>query len=359
MTTTSTIPNDYLNGNPLLYTFRDYHTTIQPYFIIISQFFIHDFSLRLWDRVIYGTWQLPMEFIEVERDAGPVPPSPIEPEYFPRQAPRESFTVSTIFILQEWKKLSLKTKKGKKLPTFDLYDALVDALPLLAHAIWYCYVQSNCGSGDFATTWNCYNLFGYRIYNYIFSSFTAFAFTFISKLILMRNRHRANLPMAYKMKKQSWRRVCSGIIFFFSLTVSTITFLFVGALVLPYLFTNALPMVVIYSFMVAIYAYVVSVVTVLLKGYTFVTRRAAETPGKGFFKRQLVKLHYRPQLVLQAGMRLLPYLVTILFNLSQYFYYGEDYWIAIGREAVSRDPSTYFKQLSDASNIGHLILTSI
>ncbi|CAF1663792.1 unnamed protein product [Adineta ricciae] len=156
MTTSSSIPYDYQQANPLLYTFRDYHTGIQPYFILPVQFLIFDLTLRFWDRAMYGTWLLPSEFIEVSADEKVgIPPSP-GPLLSPLPSPRvrvifvpqrqNIFSLSTIFFAQDYKKLSVKTKKAKHIPIFDLYDLLFSVTPLLAHAIWYCIIQSNCMS---------------------------------------------------------------------------------------------------------------------------------------------------------------------------------------------------------------------
>ncbi|CAF1489403.1 unnamed protein product, partial [Adineta steineri] len=335
MSGTSSIPYGYQNSNPLLYTFRDYHTGIQPYFIIASQFLIFEFSLRFWDKAVYGTWLLPEEVIIVERVKNPPSgrrrPTTHLPPTITTQITQNSFTASTVFIFQEFKKLSLKTKNTEKLPTFDLYDVVYSALALLAHAIWYCYIQSNCMSGQYATIWNCYNLFGYRVYNYLFGPFTSLAFNFISKLIILREHGIIKLLH----RKQKWRKTLAMIIFYPSLVLSAITFVFVGALILPYLFTNAIPMMIIYAFIAMTYAYIVILIVLALRVYTVFTGHVFSFEGDnlGFFKRQMKKYHYQRQLVIQAGLRLLPYLMTILFNLSQYFYYGDSFLDALVREA--------------------------
>lgn len=359
----SAIPSDFENVNPLLYTFRDYHTTIQPYFIIVAQFFILEFSLRLWDRVMYDTWLMPSEFISIERDerlSAPRVPYRPQPQPRPRPPPPKPtnvFSISTIHILLKQDQWSVKTKNVKKIPTFDLYDLIIFALPLLAHAIWYCYVQSNCMTGEFATLWRCYNLFGYRIYNYMFTPFTSFSFTFISKCILLYKKRKQ--PRSRNPPKKLWRRILSGIIFYISFATSILTFVFVGGMVLPFLFTNAIPMAFLYSFMVAIFAYLVSVITVLLKFFAFTARKISGTKQNKSLRSRIGRLRYKPQLVLQAALRLFPHLMSVLFNLSQYFYYGEDYWAAITREANSRDPSSFFSKFNTGDQIGHTVLTTI
>ncbi|CAF1526860.1 unnamed protein product [Adineta ricciae] len=368
MTTSSSIPYDYQQANPLLYTFRDYHTGIQPYFILPVQFLIFDLTLRFWDRFMYGTWLLPSEFIEVSADEKVgIPPSP-GPLLSPLPSPRvrviffpqrqNIFSLSTIFFAQDYKKLSVKTKKAKHIPIFDLYDLLVSVTPLLAHAIWYCIIQSNCMSGENATTWNCYNLFGYRIYNYIFSPFAVFSFNFLSKLILAIQKRRQKVSLF--QRKQKWRRIAVMIIFFITLTLSILTFLFVGALVLPFFFTNTLPMVIIYAFIAMTYLYILIAINIFLKFYTVVTGKAFSLGDENlnWIKRQMKKLHNHRPLVMQAGVRLFPYLLSILFNLSQFLYYGSDYLGAMSREAQKRDPTAYFGRVQNSSQIAHTILSS-
>ncbi|UJR24479.1 hypothetical protein I4U23_005854 [Adineta vaga] len=360
MSTVTSIPTDYQKANPLLYTFRDYHTGIQPYFVIAAQFLIFDFSLRIWDKAVYDTWLLPMEFIEIEEE------DEVDEEEKTRRISTQQirtnsngFFVSTILILQEMKGFSLKTKKREKLPTFDLFDILFSCLPLIAHTIWYCIIQTNCSSGDNASTWNCYNLFGYRIYNYLFDPFTSFAYTFLSKLYLYHINRKEIQRM--NERKKSWRRILSKVIFYIALGLSLLTFLLVGALVLPYFFTNALPMIIIYCFIVFTYVYIFTVVNMLLKCYTITTGRvfSLENENLNFFKRQIIKLHYNRFLFIQTSLRLFPYLMSILFNLSQYFYYGENFWDALSREATSRDPSPYFTRVTNSAQIVHTILSTI
>ncbi|UJR11479.1 hypothetical protein I4U23_015658 [Adineta vaga] len=62
---------------------------------------------------------------------------------------------------------------------FDLYDLIVYFLPIYGHGVyWYCYIQSSCMSAEYATAWNCYIAFEYRIFNYIFVSYVNFVLDF-------------------------------------------------------------------------------------------------------------------------------------------------------------------------------------
>ncbi|CAF1124982.1 unnamed protein product [Adineta steineri] len=371
MSGTSSIPPDYQNANPLLYTFRNDNTGIQPYFIIVAQFFIFEISLRLWDRVVYGTWLLPSDLIIIKR-IPPLPPPPPPPRPpFPLSSEliqsginsistgRRSSRIRTIYFLRDSKGILIKTDEKEEMPTFDLHDIVVSVLPLLAHTIWFCFIQSSCMSGANATTWNCYNLFGYRIYNYLFGPFTDFAYEYISKLIILRDMRELRIPLIHHKKR--WRNILAMIIFYPALVLSTITFIFVGGLLLPYAFTNVIPMVIVYSFLVVIYAYVVSVITLLIKFYTFVTGKIFSFHDEklNFIKKQMKKYHFKRRLVIRFGARLFPYLISVLFNLSQYFYYGNDYLGSLTREADSRDLTPYFDRMTNSSQLAHTILTTI
>ncbi|UJR24418.1 hypothetical protein I4U23_005794 [Adineta vaga] len=360
MSTSNTIPPDYQNANPLLYTFRDYHTGIQPYFVFVTQFFIFEISLRLWDRAVYGTWLLPSDFIYFERvpitpNPTTVIPPPIGVSYMRRRVSR----IRTIYLLQQ-KGILIKTDKdNEKMPTFDLFDLIFVCLPLFAHTIWYCIVQSNCSSGEFASTWNCYNLFGYRIYNYLFDPFSMFAFEFISKIIIIRDKKHHKIPLIIRKKK--WRRILAQIIFYPSLILSTITFLFVGALILPYAITNIIPMIIIYSFIVMFYAYIITVYLMLIQFYTFITKKIFKFNQDKLsrLKTGIEKYHFKRRFVVRFAVRLSPYLVPVLFNLSQYFYYGEDFYRALTREANSRNINDYFQRVANSPQIAHTILSTI
>ncbi|CAF3366558.1 unnamed protein product [Rotaria socialis] len=104
---TSTIPTAYQYANPLLYTLRDYHTDIDPYWIVAIEFIKLQFALRLWNRVRYGKWLTSVEFIVdcSERDSAPKPSAPL-------MVPRRSLPAPlTVFILQDFNKLEKNEKK--------------------------------------------------------------------------------------------------------------------------------------------------------------------------------------------------------------------------------------------------------
>ncbi|CAF1048227.1 unnamed protein product [Adineta ricciae] len=367
MTTASTsIPYFYRDANPLLYSLRDDNTVIQPYFLFPLQFLFFDLTLRCWDRLVYGTWYLPGELIEIElvdRKATTIMSG--------TEIDQPLLSEISVYILVPFKGLFSRKKKTPKQilrvnlrkeakeMTFDLYDIIFGCIPLFAHTIWYIIIHTDCSSAAYSSTWNCYNLFGYRIYNYIFDSYTDFAYCFLSKLYFYRrNKDAYNFIQS---RKKPWRRILSKVIFWIAFVISIITFIFPGAIILPYLFTNVIPMLVIYAFISMAYAYVVTVVTLFLHYYTAITGRVFDFKSEEltWVKRQMKKLRHNPRFVISFGVRIFPYVMTIMFNLSQFIYYGGDFWTSLTREADFRDPSRYFASMSQASQIFHTILTTI
>ena len=75
MSGTSPIPRIYQNANSLLYTLKDDYTVIQPYWVIVLQFFVFKISLRTWNRAVYGSWLLPRDYIIVHAGATSLAPS--------------------------------------------------------------------------------------------------------------------------------------------------------------------------------------------------------------------------------------------------------------------------------------------
>ncbi|CAF1246125.1 unnamed protein product [Adineta steineri] len=361
---------DYQKANPLLFTFRDYHTGIQPYWIIVAQFLVFDFSLRTWDRTVYGTWQLPIEYLIDDLDGGEQPyididididlPEPISyPRYNPPPSPPRS---TSFFFFQPWflKRSSTPKKKTKvRPPKLDLFDLIFVVIPLLGHTIWFCVIQSSCLSANSATIWNCYNIFGYRLYNYIIDRYISFSKNFISKLIIMRKYKKLHSRME-SVKERTWRTILSRIIQSITLSISSLTFVFSGALLLPYLFTNAIPMMFAYIFLVVIYSYLVTAGVVLFEGISYGIRSICNRRKSRSSKSLTDTIYKKRKIALTFGATLLPTLMSILFNLSQYMYYGADYWQALTNDAISRDPVDYDNKIGHSpTQIGHTILASI
>ncbi|CAM4759559.1 unnamed protein product [Rotaria magnacalcarata] len=259
---------------------------------------------------------------------------------------------------EKFRKRFASTERKMK---FDFIDLIVHVLPVVAHSLWYCVIQSSRMSAQDATIWNCYNLFGYRLYNYVFVSYISFCLTFFVKLLAQMFENRTEPEHGDPKQNKKPRRKISHVI---GLCSSTIGFFFVGTLILPYIFTNIIPMFFIYIFMFTIY------ISCWVTIFTFVASfHRKENVLKGLLvsfvtpanKPTILKVQTRIFKVLLAfSIELFPMLLTIFYNYSQYIYYGEDYYETMTNEFNSRNTSAYFNRMEvSIEQIFHTILSSI
>jgi len=147
-------------------------------------------------------------------------------------------------------------------------------------------------------------------------------------------------------EKKSKSGIVTDLIFCFSV----ITFIFNGALILPYFITHALPMLFIYTFMSAIYFGVWVILFYLsLAHLSLLLPRLYKTD---FLLSRFIKwIAIYPMLfIVSFGAYSYPILISTLFNYSQYLYYGEDYFQTMTDEYNSRDTTTYLNVLRNSVN---------
>ncbi|CAF0758864.1 unnamed protein product [Adineta steineri] len=131
-----------------------------------------------------------------------------------------------------------------------------------------------------------------------------------------------------------------------------ITWLFPGALMLPYVFTHILPMAFAYMFMIIIYIALWSAI------YFFMVYIFAAMPGVKilcclYLPRSLLQPYYRIAFTLNTialSIYTFPILLTVLYNYSQYLYYGENYIQTMSNEYNSRDTATYLAIFRNSVN---------
>jgi hypothetical protein len=361
--TTGPIPIRLQHANPLLFTLAQRDMTIQPYWIMILQILALQLIQRVWHLCRYQEFLLTLEIVFIRSfykkqlkimknwaiRSIVVPLGDIQiivqnQSDFPKHSFLSSQRKPTLTMIiynrpfqQVFEKLEKKCNKmGKKL-TFDLVDFFLNALPVFGHGIWYCYIQSSCMSAEDATLWNCYNAFGYRIYNYTFVSYCSFCYNFFMKIVVIIVGHD---------EKKSKSDIVTGLIFCFSV----ITFVFNGALILPYFITHALPMLFIYTFMSAIYFGVWVILFYLsLAHLSLLLPKLYKTD---FLLSRFIKwIAIYPMLfIVSFGAYSYPILISTLFNYSQYLYYGEDYFQTMTDEYNSRDTTTYLNVLRNSIN---------
>ncbi|CAF1349014.1 unnamed protein product [Adineta ricciae] len=381
---TGPVPIRIQNANPLLFTLPQEHMNIQPYWIMIVQLIVKDIILqRIWNRMRYGTWSTTQEiaaghyilrkklaeirevlqlnrqfqhrlrgrqrqdprFVRMKsfQDALVTPGSFIGPRFWTTNSLREHQAFKENILIQELEiaRRDLNLLYGKL--KFDLFDLLIHSLPLFAHTIWYFYIQSSCIGAEKANEWNCYNAFGYRLYNYIFVPYCAFFWLVVTKLyVYFRVRQYVE-----KVHKESLRK---RIEYHIGLWPSLLTIIVVGLPLVPYLFTNVIPMAAAYVFMIIIYIVLWVAALAFCAIVSFI-------PIIGPFLLGTVKVlpkEDRPiaSIVLMFPFTLLtlPILISVFFNYSQYLYYGNDYYGTMKDEFDSRNTTTYFKILQASIN---------
>lgn len=423
--TTGPIPISIKNANPLLFTLPQENMNIQPYWIMLAQVIVVQAFSRMVNRFSVGVWWTTVEIgliiwlIKFYTDILPklldlinsllmattAPPPPLRSHpriiayFIPTNVQRIQHGKDVSHIpeqssgnKQENAKLKVKVKKLYKKLQFNFMDLIIFCGPIFAHSIYYCQIQSSCMSAEDATIWNCYNAFGYRLYNYVFVSYFHFCSSFVIKY-LYRNKCKEmamtkitepiepiekpskfktwweKLPLKKwweksplkkwweKLSLKKWwkesplkkwweesplKKRWDKINYHLSLWSSIITCLFVGALLLPYLLTHAIPMMIAYIFMYAIYFAATAFVLfpIFLTNLPYNTRFISIENSIGVSS-------------LFIGAWILytfPILISTTFNYSQYLYYGEDYFTTMTNEYNSRDTTTFFKLLQDSAN---------
>ncbi|CAF1277121.1 unnamed protein product [Adineta steineri] len=139
-----------LSVNPVLGTFSADDINIQPYCLVVLQLIVVQFFQRVYNYFRYNTCFTTLEIAGLIR---------IFQKY-----PTSLSINSNISITADKTRLI----KLRSMISISYFEAIT-CLSIFGHSIWYCIIQSSClGSSSLATTWNCYNAFGNRLYDYIY-----------------------------------------------------------------------------------------------------------------------------------------------------------------------------------------------
>ncbi|CAF1344352.1 unnamed protein product [Adineta ricciae] len=353
--TTGPIPIYHQNANPLLYTLDQDHMNIQPYWIMVLQIVGLQLFSRTRHLIRYGVFSTTLE-IGLLRWT-------ILRQLYTIKVVFEKFDdllVNVVhhreFVREEFKR-EIEHIRGRthqanekffKKIDFNMFDYIIHGLPTLGHAIWYCHIQSSCMSAERATPWNCYNAFGYRLFNYVFVSYWNFSFVFGVQLIafICKDVHKLNL------RKKKPKSIIKYVSYIITIGLYLITWAFVGALILPYMFTHIVPMAFAYGFMVVIYF-------CLWGAVLFSTQILAELPKFThivfyfFLPSPLLDTFYAMSAAMYSTalfINTFPILLTVFYNYSQYLYYGENFIYTMSNEFNSRDTETYFAIFRNSVN---------
>ena len=282
--------------NPLIFLLAQDEIRIQPYWLVAAQLV----ALQLLERVCNRYWY------ETHHTS-------IERAWYQIAKDKEE-----------------NSSKGKRIQ-FNVLD-LILTLPTTVQTVWICIEQFSCMSLSVeASHWNCYNVLGYKLHNYVMGSCINLAIKIC--LARMGRDDDDDIPCTEKL--------C------FRLLIPQ--FLLMGLLGLLFLITHVLPMLIIYAWILLIGAIALILASLLL---LFATALFKSSPHGDAFINSFVSC------VLALFPVLFAILYSTLFNYSQYFYYKENYLTTIKREYDSRNTFLFFKLLTKSlSQKGHTILS--
>ncbi|CAF3328095.1 unnamed protein product [Rotaria socialis] len=359
----NTFNNSAMIVNPILSTFPADQINIQPYWIVVLGLLVSQFFQRIWHQFKHHTWFTTLEI------AGLIL---IFQQRLSNQNTKEKWA-SAVTVqpnnsggtnggLQSDRD---RLQKLRSMLVVDFFDA-ISCLMTFGHAVWYCVIQSTCSnsSSSIATPWNCYNALGYRLFNYIFVSY-------FSTLLDCAYKGYV-LGFSEIIKTDAKRGSFSWIMHYATLIVIALSLIFTTCILLPFVLTNLLPMLVIYIWMCIVYIGFCIYITVSgFKVYKNIKELPAkiskqdDAANKDSGQLEFCSFMFTSKEIPHVGLAMLlalvistfPILLSILFNFSQFFYYGESYLKSINDDYISRDTSNYFNLLkSSTQQILHMVL---
>ncbi|CAF1430888.1 unnamed protein product [Adineta steineri] len=323
-----------LSINPVLGTFPAGNINIQPYWIVVLQLIFVQFLQRIWNYFQYKTCFTTLEIAGLIR-------------IFQQYPTSLSINSNTSLTVDKTRLVKLRN-----MISISYFEA-INCLLIFGHSIWYCIIQSSClQSSSVATTWNCYNAFGYRLYNYVFVSYSSTTLNCI--YVIYMEGYQEIIKSGYKQGS-----FCS-IIYYISLIIIVITLPLVTCLLLPFFLTNVIPMFIIYIWISTIYIVVSSYliftgffvyddIDELRKRKEFLsTEEVNEEDCCSFMFTQKEIPHVAFSIILALFITTFPILLSIFFNYSQFFYYGDGYLSTIQDDFNSRSTEQYFNILQNS-----------
>ncbi|CAF1592809.1 unnamed protein product [Rotaria magnacalcarata] len=322
-------------GNPLLYVLHD--VTVQPYVVIFAQLLVLQIVKRLYYRYFCccnsarGGWLSSLEQMYIARE---------QQERFSRHDKKqlELFEVHTISAnvcatdtddssnssvntqttdngstekrrKEQWheglaKEYENRTseqqqqQETEELPKmeYDLVD-IIFALVGNIHFIWIVVEQTKCMSVAGASRWRCYNILGYRLYNFMLTGIWPF-------LIALDFRHRSKIGC--------WQKSMTRIGKLCEMTQQTILLLMI-----VFLFTNVIPMIVVFIWVFFIVNGGFIIILIFIFALLHYRMRYLPDIDSCFV------FIWTPAYIFV--IILLPITVSTFYNYSQYYYFGDEY----------------------------------
>jgi hypothetical protein len=343
-----------VNINPLLITVSADQINIQPYWIVVVELIALQLTQRIWHHFKYKTWFTTLEIAGLmhvfKNDPGDL------------NDPESKTNKNNYFTKKSNGKGKLTPHQNRLLVlrsmiAIDFFDA-INCIILIAQAIWYCIIQSSCQnlSSPTATPWNCYNVFGYRLYNYIFVSYSTTTLNIVYKTYMQGFWKVINTDH----KKGS----CDWIMHYITLIIIVVTLFFDTCLLFPFILTHVIPMFVIYIWMSIIY---ISVCIYFIASGFLAYEEIEDMPEKFHpkeirhkprqYETQCCSFMFRPKELPQVAISMIlallittfPILLSIFYNYTQYFYYGETYINSINDDYNARDTNRYFSIIQNST----------
>ena len=281
--------------NPLIFILAQEEIRIQPYWLVAAQLVALQLLERVYNWCSYKTFHTSIEiaWYHVFNDVG--------------RGDKD---------------------KGVQLNWFDLFLTLSTT----AQTVWICIEQKSCKSlSAEASSWDCYNMFGYKLHNYVMGSIINLTIKIFLALVGRDDDDEMTCT----------EKLC--------LRLLIPQFVFMGGLGLAFLITHILPMLIIHIWLLIILIAALLLVNALLIPVVCLFQCSCDS-------------EYIMDVFLIAVLAWFPLLFAILystlFNYSQYFYYKENYLTTIKREYDSRNTFLFFKLLTKSlSQKGHTILS--
>jgi len=360
-TMSNSFNNTGMNVNPILGTFPPDEINIQPYWLVVLQLLVAQFGQRIWNYIRYKTVFTTLEIVGLIR----IYRNRLAKNTTDRSVPVAFVSNKNVMTDEE------RLTQLRSMLAIDFFNAL-SCLSTLGHTIWYCIIQSTClqSHSSIATHWNCYNALGYRLFNYIFVSYFTTTLDCVYKAY----------TLGYKevMYVDAKRGSCRWVGHYATLAIIALSLLFTGCILLPFVLTNVIPMFVIYLWMSIIY--IGLCVYLVFTSMTIRNKKKKPLPlphktqDKENTNEEKVNQHgycssmfttnEMPQVAASMLFAMVistfPILLSIYYNYTQFFYFGESYLKSIENDYLTRDTMNYFNVLANSAQQSlHLVLNLI
>ena len=211
---------------------------------------------------------------------------------------------------------------------YSIIDFIL-SLVSVGHFIYACYLQTKCVNSTNTSSWNCYNAFGYRLFNYVLPNLVSVLVQSGVQLAhTIRHREDDSSTMT------SVRNVCKMLLLGATIIMNVILCI----IFIPFLITNVLPMLVGFCWLL------LPLLIVLTVTYAIFITTVASIIGKcGLCQNGYCKRFFLTHFL--VGLQVFGCLIiSMAYNYSQYCYFGGGYIRVLGYEFESRETKLIFQE---------------